>query len=89
MKPKNRVNLKIAGRTYRMLADETDEQILRQAEKRINKRLQYFIDEHNEYNRQDQLAKILIEAVFEVILQENTTHDLLDALGKKLNDTNL
>jgi cell division protein ZapA len=86
MKPSNKVNLNIAGRTYQLLADEADEEILRKAAKRINERLQYFIDDHKVYNRQDQMAHVLIEAVFEVILQEYTSADLLKALGDKLSN---
>ena len=84
MENKVSVNLNIGGRRYPIKALAIEEEHLRKAEKLINERINFHLKEKNIHDRQDLLAMVLIEVVFDNLRLEDGNRSLLQTLSGKL-----
>jgi cell division protein ZapA (FtsZ GTPase activity inhibitor) len=79
------VRLNIGGRKYPLNATVADEELLRKAEKLINDRINFHLKNKKIFDRQDLLAMVLVESVFENLKLDEGNRSLLQALNGKLN----
>jgi cell division protein ZapA len=73
------IKIKIADREYPMKVDSADEERIRLASKKINEKLKLYRDQFGLDDKQDLLAMVAFDSLFEKLQVEDSQNDTSEA----------
>jgi len=80
------ININIAGRAYPLLINASEEEIIRQAGKIINEKLQFFSEQFSVKDNQDAIAMFALQYVTDHLKQKVHTAEEDKRLNNRLNE---
>lgn len=79
----NNITIRIAGREFPVKVDQGDEEIIRNLEKEINNKIQFYKREFKDISHEDSLIMTLLTYAFDLTKSPQTS-DVQDSLREKL-----